>query len=199
MFSGIVEAVGSVVEFARLGAGARLTVEADALFEDVVDGESIAVNGACLTVAGRPGTDRVTFDLMPETLRRSNLGSLTVESAVNLERALRYGDRVGGHFVQGHIDDVADVVSVIPDDEARLVRFRLRDPRLSRYIVEKGFVTVNGVSLTVVEAAADSFTVSLVRTTLEDTNLGRAERRTVVNIEVDLFARYLVDRREAAR
>ncbi len=195
MFSGIVEALGSVVALERRGEGARLTVAADQLFADAVDGESIAVNGACLTVAERPAPGRVTFDLMPETVRRSNLGGLARGSAVNLERSLRFGDRVGGHFVQGHLDGVAEVVSVTPEDEARIVRFRLRDPRLGRYIVEKGFVTVDGVSLTVVEPVADGFTVSLVRTTIESTTLGRAAPDTVVNIEVDLFARYLLDRR----
>lgn len=197
MFSGIVEALGSVVALERRGEGARLTVAADQLFADAIDGESIAVNGACLTVADRPAPGRVTFDLMPETIRRSNLGGLAPGSAVNLERSLRFGDRVGGHFVQGHLDGVADVVSVTPEDEARIVRFRLRDPRLGRYIVEKGFVTVDGVSLTVVEPLMDGFTVSLVRTTLETTTLGRAAPGTVVNIEVDLFARYLLDRRES--
>ncbi len=195
MFSGIVEALGSVVALERRGEGARLTVAAGQLFADAVDGESIAVNGACLTVAERPAPGRVTFDLMPETVRRSNLGGLARGSAVNLERSLRFGDRVGGHFVQGHLDGVAEVVSVTPEDEARIVRFRLRDPRLGRYIVEKGFVTVDGVSLTVVEPVADGFTVSLVRTTLECTTLGRAAPGTLVNIEVDLFARYLLDRR----
>ena len=197
MFSGIVETLGTVVGVEPRGEGARLTVEALELLADVSDGESVAVNGACLTVAGQPAPGQVTFDLMPETLRRSNLGLLSSGSLVNLERSLRYGDRVGGHFVQGHLDGVAEVISVIPEDEARLVRFRLRDPRLARYIVEKGFITVDGVSLTVVEPATGGFTVSLVRTTLERTTLGRAAPGTTVNIEVDLFARYLVDRREA--
>ncbi len=197
MFSGIVETLGTVVGVEPRGKGARLTVEAAELLADASDGESVAVNGACLTVAGRPAPGQVTFDLMPETLRRSNLGLLAPGSVVNLERSLRFGDRVGGHFVQGHLDGVAEVVSVVPEDEARLVRFRLRDPRLARYIVEKGFVTVDGVSLTVVEPDTDGFTVSLVRTTLESTTLGRAAPGSIVNIEVDLFARYLVDRREA--
>ncbi len=199
MFSGIVEALGTVVGFELRGEGARLAVEAAELLAAVADGESVAVNGACLTVAGRPAPGQVVFDLMPETLRRSNLGLLAPGSVVNLERSLRFGDRVGGHFVQGHLDGVAEVVSVVPEDEARLVRFRLREPRLARYIVEKGFITVDGVSLTVVEPAADGFTVSLVRTTLERTTLGRAAAGAIVNIEVDLFARYLVDREEPVR
>lgn len=199
MFSGIVETLGTVVDVEPRGEGARLTVEAAELLAEARDGESVAVNGACLTVAGRPTPGQATFDLMPETLRRSNLGLLGPGSPVNLERSLRYGDRVGGHFVQGHLDGVAEVVSVVPEGEARLVRFRLREPRLARYIVEKGFVTVDGVSLTVVEPAPDGFTVSLVRTTLERTTLGRAAPGAIVNIEVDLFARYLVDREEPVR
>lgn len=194
MFSGIVEGLGAVVGIEPAGAGARLTVREDGLLADVADGESVAVNGACLTVAGRPAPGRATFDLMPETLRRSALGHLAVGSAVNLERSLRYGDRVGGHFVQGHLDGVAEVVSVTPEDEARLVSFRLCDPRFARYIVEKGFVALDGVSLTVVDSASDRFTVSLVRATLERTTLGLAVPGTTVNLEVDLFARYLVDR-----
>ena len=198
MFSGIVEGLGTVSTIEERGAGARMTVEATELLVDVIDGESIAVNGACLTVAERPGPGSVRFDLMPETLRRSNLGDLRLGSAVNLERSLRYGDRVGGHFVQGHLDTVAEVVSINPEDEARMVRFRLRDPRFDRYIVEKGFIALDGVSLTVVDAALADFSVSLVQTTLERTTLGLAVPGTIVNVEVDLFARYLVDRGDPA-
>ena len=198
MFSGIVEGLGTVSTIERRGAGARLTVEADGLLADAIDGESIAVNGACLTVAERPAPGSVTFDLMPETLRRSNLGRLEVGSAVNLERSLRYGDRVGGHFVQGHLDGVAEVVAVESEDEARMVSFRLCDPRFARYVVEKGFIALDGVSLTVVDTTPDGFIVSLVLTTLERTTLGRARPGTIVNLEVDLFARYLVDRGDPA-
>jgi riboflavin synthase len=198
MFSGIVEGLGTVSTIEQRGAGARLTVEADGLLADAIDGESIAVNGACLTVAERPVPGSVTFDLMPETLRRSNLGLLEVGSAVNLERSLRYGDRVGGHFVQGHLDGVAEVVAVDAEDEARMVGFRLHDPRFARYVVEKGFIALDGVSLTVVDTTPPGFTVSLVATTLERTTLGRARPGTIVNLEVDLFARYLVDRGDPA-
>ncbi len=198
MFSGIVEGLGTVSTIEQRGAGARLTVEADGLLADAIDGESIAVNGACLTVAERPAPGSVTFDLMPETLRRSNLGLLEVGSAVNLERSLRYGDRVGGHFVQGHLDGVAEVVAVDAEDEARMVGFRLHDPRFARYVVEKGFIALDGVSLTVVDTTPPGFTVSLVATTLERTTLGRARPGTIVNLEVDLFARYLVDRGDPA-
>lgn len=194
MFSGIVEGLGRVIENERAGAGARLTVDGEGLLTEIADGESVAVSGACLTVAGRPVPGRAWFDLMPETIRRSNLGTLAPGSLVNLERSLRYGDRVGGHFVQGHLDGVAEVVTLEHEDEARVIAFRLRDPRLARYIVTKGFVAVDGVSLTVVDATPEGFAVSLVRTTLERTTLGRAEVGVIVNVEVDFFARYLVDR-----
>lgn len=121
MFIGIVEGTGTVVGIEAAGAGARLTVAAEGLLSDVEDGESVAVGGACLTVAERPAPGRATFDLMPETLRRSTLGGLTVGSPVNLERSLRYGDRVGGHFVKGHLDGVAEVVAVEPEGAARMV------------------------------------------------------------------------------
>lgn len=194
MFSGIVEGVGTVVGVAPAGRGAQLTVQAVGLLADARLGDSVAINGACLTVAAQPAANRATFDLMPETLRRSALGRLVAGSPVNIERPLRYGDRIGGHFVQGHLDGLAEVVAVEPEDDARLVRLRLCEPRLARYIVEKGFVALDGVSLTVVEVAQKRFGVSLVRTTLQRTTLGRVLPGALVNVEVDLFARYLVDR-----
>lgn len=194
MFSGIVEGVGRVVALDRSDGGGSLTVAAPRLLDAVRVGESIAVNGTCLTVAGIDDGQRVTFDLMPETLRRTNLSRLTIDDRVNLEQSLRLGDRLGGHFVQGHVDGLAEIVSIIADGDARLVRFRLLDARLGRYVVEKGFVAVDGVSLTIVAPTPDGFTVSLVRTTLEITILGTASEGALVNIEVDLFARYLLDR-----
>lgn len=136
---------------------------------------------------------------MPETLRRSNLGGLVAGDPFNLERSLRFGDRIGGHLVQGHIDGIPEVVSVVPEGDARLLRVRLREGRLARAIVEKGFVTVDGVSLTVVRSLPDGFVVSLVRTTLDLTTLGGAQPGTIVNIEVDLFARHLLDGAPAPR
>ena len=199
MFSGIVAGMGRVVALTSLEPGTRLVVSAPGLLDGVVDGESVAVNGVCLTAAGRPATDELAFDLMPETLRRSNLGGLVAGAQVNLERSLRFGDRIGGHLVQGHVDGIAEVVSVTPEGDARLVRFRLREKRLARAIVEKGFVTVDGVSLTVVRSLPDGFVVSLVRTTLDVTILGRAQPGAIVNIEVDLFARHLLDGAPAPR
>ena len=199
MFSGIVAGMGRVVALTSLEPGTRLVLYAPGLLDGVVDGESVAVNGVCLTAAGRPATDELAFDLMPETLRRSNLGGLVAGDPINLERSLRFGDRLGGHLVQGHIDGTAEVVSVVAEGDARLVRFRLREKRLARAIVEKGFVTVDGVSLTVVRSMPDGFVVSLVRTTLELTILGGAQPGAIVNVEVDLFARHLLDGAPAPR
>ena len=193
MFSGIVAGMGRVAALREVGPGTRLVVRASGLLDGVADGESVAVNGVCLTAAGWPAPDELAFDLMPETLRRSNLGRLGAGDRVNLERSLRFGDRIGGHLVQGHVDGTAEVVSVVPEADARLVRFRLREQRLVRAIVEKGFVTVDGVSLTVVRALPDGFVVSLVQTTLALTILGKIQPGTIVNIEVDLFARHLLD------
>lgn len=199
MFSGIVAGMGRVVALSSLEPGIRLVVHAPGLLDGVVDGESVAVNGVCLTAAGRPAADELIFDLMPETLRRSNLGELVAGGPINLERSLRFGDRLGGHLVQGHIDGIAEVVSVVAEGDARLVRFRLRERRLARAIVEKGFVTVDGVSLTVVRSMPDGFVVSLVRTTLDLTILGGVQPGTIVNVEVDLFARHLLDGAPAPR
>ena len=199
MFSGIVAGMGRVVSLVSGETGIRLVVHAPGLLEGVVDGESVALNGVCLTAAGNPASDELAFDLMPETLRRSNLGGLVTGGRVNLERSLRFGDRLGGHLVQGHVDGIAEVVSVVPEGDARLVRFRLRENRLARAIVEKGFVAVDGVSLTVVRSLPDGFVVSLVRTTLDLTILGGAQPGTIANVEVDLFARHLLDRAPAPR
>lgn len=192
VFTGIVDR-GSVLTLDGGGMGGRLTIAAPVLRAGVEIGASVAVNGVCLTVAATE-SDRITADLMPETLRRSNLGRLGPGEPVNIERSLRVGDPIGGHFVQGHVDGVVEVVATDADGDALLMYFRLADPRWARYIVEKGFVAVDGISLTVVNALSDGFSVSLVRTTIERTTLGQAAEGYLANLEVDLFARYLVDR-----
>ncbi len=191
MFTGIVSP-GRVIGPEGTDGG-RLTVAQPALDSAIELGESVAVNGVCLTVADHHH-DEVSVDLMPESLRRSNLGRLTGGALVNIERSLRLGDRIGGHFIQGHVDGVVEVVSIRPEADARVVYFRLADASLGRYIVEKGFVAVDGVSLTVVDALIDGFSVSLVQTTLALTTLGQARPGYAANVEIDLFARYLVDR-----
>ena len=185
MFTGIVEEVGTVRE-ARPG---RLTIVARKVVEDLKPGDSIAVNGACLTVT-EFGGDYFSVDIMPETLRRTNLGMLRSGDRVNLELPLAVGGRLGGHFVQGHVDGVGKVVAATPEGEALLLRFEASE-EMMRYIVGKGFVAVDGVSLTVVEHDKSSFKVSLVAYTLQNTNLGGKRPGDFVNIEVDIIAKYV--------
>ncbi|ADG88090.1 riboflavin synthase subunit alpha [Thermobispora bispora] len=190
MFTGIVEELGEVVALERGGgASARLAVRGPVVTAGAAAGDSIAVNGVCLTVTGLSG-DVFTADVMKETLDRSSLGALEPGSPVNLERAVPAGGRLGGHIVQGHVDGVGTVLSREPGDNWEIVRFSL-PPALSRYVVEKGSIAVDGVSLTVVEAAGDSFTVSLIPTTLELTTLGRKRPGDPVNLEVDVIAKYV--------
>jgi riboflavin synthase len=193
VFTGIVEELGTVVAIEQLSDAARLTVRGAVVTGDAEHGASIAVNGVCLTVVDHDA-DWFTADVMAETLNRSSLGELQAGSQVNLERPVRLADRLGGHLVQGHVDGVARIVSRSPGDNWEVVRIEL--PRaLSRYVVEKGSITVDGVSLTVsaLGDAADSswFEVSLIPTTLELTTLGRKGSGDAVNLEVDVVAKYV--------
>jgi riboflavin synthase len=184
MFTGIVEEKGRII---AIGEG-RLVVDARATLEGAHVGDSLSVSGACLTVTEIDGS-RASFDVMPETLRRTNLGALGPGSPVNLERALAFNGRIGGHIVQGHVDATGRIVSVTPEGDARIVRIGA-PPAVMRYVVEKGFIAVNGVSLTIVDVAEDSFTVSLVRYTYENTDLGEVRPGDPVNLEVDILAKY---------
>ena len=190
MFTGIVEEVGTV----RTASPSQLVVAAARVLEETKKGDSIAVNGACLTVT-EVSPDSFSVDVMPETLRRTNLGTLRPGDGVNLERPLAVGGRFGGHFVQGHVDGVGRVLSVTPEKEALLLKFEATQ-EIMRYIVEKGFIAVDGVSLTVVECNSTSFTVSLVTFTLENTNLGDRRPGDRVNLEVDIIAKYVARLRE---
>lgn len=185
MFTGIVEEVGTVKS---AGAG-RLTVAARKVLEDIKLGDSVAVNGVCLTVVEMT-SESFSVDVMPETLRRANLGSLKAGDRVNLERPLAVGGRFGGHFVQGHIDGTGRVVSVTPERDAILLRFEA-PPEIMRYIVEKGFIAVDGVSLTVVECSSTAFGVSLVACTQRNSTLGGKKPGDMVNLEVDIIAKYV--------
>ncbi len=185
MFTGIVEEVGNVTAV-REG---RLAVAARAVVQGTKVGDSISVNGACLTVVA-VGDDGFAVDVMPETLRRTNIGSLRAGQEVNLERALASGGRVGGHFVQGHIDGVGEVLSVKSEGEAVVMSVRAR-PDVMRYLVEKGFIAVDGISLTVMGCAAASFSVSLVGHTLKNTTLSGKKAGSAVNLEVDIMAKYV--------
>jgi riboflavin synthase len=184
MFTGLVQQLGTLTSL----EGGRLTVSAP-LAGELSEGDSVAVNGACLTAASVT-TDGFTADVMEETLRRTALGSLTPGDAVNLELALRAADRLGGHFVQGHVDGVGIVVAVHEEGFSKVVEIEA-DPGLMRYVVEKGSIAVDGVSLTVASLGDGTFGVSLIPETLERTTLGRASPGDSVNLEVDVLAKYV--------
>jgi riboflavin synthase len=187
MFTGIVEELGEIVALDREGDSARLTVRGPLVVADAVHGASIAVNGVCLTVVDVKD-DTFTVDVMKETLDRS--APLAPGRRVNLERPVRPADRLGGHIVQGHVDGVGRIVSREPGDRWDVVTIAL-PADLARYVVAKGSITVDGISLTVVEAREDAFTVSLIPTTLELTTLGHKEPGDAVNLEVDVVAKYV--------
>jgi riboflavin synthase len=185
MFTGIVEELGEVVG----QEPGRLTVRGRRVTADARPGDSIAVNGVCLTVVDLAG-EAFTADVMPETLARTTLGRLAPGDPVNLERAATATSRLGGHLVQGHVDGVGTVLARSAGAQWTDLRVGLA-PELSRYLVEKGSVTVDGVSLTVVAEGPDSFDVALVPTTLELTTLGRRRVGDPVNLEVDVIAKYV--------
>lgn len=189
MFTGIVEELGTVVKLETAGESARLTLRAPLVAADAVHGASIAVNGVCLTVVD---VDAGTFtvDVMQETLDRSALRRLGTDDPVNLERAVKASDRLGGHIVQGHVDGVGSVRSRTPGDRWEAVSIGL-PTQLERYVVEKGSVAVDGVSLTVSGLGSGWFEVSLIPTTLELTTLGARKLGDQVNLEVDVIAKYV--------
>jgi riboflavin synthase len=189
MFTGIVEELGELVFVEIDGDSARLTVKAPLVSSDAVHGASIAVNGVCLTVVDvQNGT--FTADVMRETLERSALGGLRPGERVNLERAVRANGRLGGHIVQGHVDGIDEIQSRTPGERWDVVRIGL-PVRLARYVVEKGSIAVDGVSLTVSGIGDEWFEVSLIPTTLELTTLGLRKPGEWVNLEVDVIAKYV--------
>lgn len=189
MFTGLVEETGIVIDIAHGERSARLTVQAPTVHSDAQLGDSIAVNGCCLTVIAHQ-EDQLTFDAVPETLNRTNLGALKPGDAVNLERPLAVGARLGGHFVQGHIDGVGRVRAIVPDDNA--VVFEIEAPAaLRRYFVAKGSVTVDGISLTVAEVRPETFTVWTIPHTREITTLSQRQVGDYVNLECDLLGKYI--------
>jgi riboflavin synthase len=188
VFTGLVQDLGRIVSADRNGDGARVTVETS-LAEELSEGDSVAVNGVCLT-ATDIGEGSFVADVMNETLSRTSLANVEPGTGVNLELPLRPSDRLGGHVVQGHVDGLATIAEVHDDGFARRVRFDL-DPQLLRYVVEKGSIALDGVSLTVIEIGDSWFTVSLIPESLERTNLGAAGPGTNVNVEVDVLAKYV--------
>lgn len=185
MFSGIIEEVG-VVKSVRPG---RITVSATKVLQGTKLGDSLAINGACLTISALDA-DSFSVDIMPETLRRTNLGLLRPGSQVNLERPLVIGGRLGGHLVQGHVDATGRVLSLVPEAGAVIARYAAPQ-EIMRYLVEKGFIAVDGASLTVTSCDTTSLSVSLVTYTLEHTILGSKRPGDSVNLEVDIVAKYL--------
>ncbi len=189
MFTGLVEEAGSVTEILIEGRTARLTVQAATVHEGANEGDSIAINGCCLTVVAIDG-NRLTFDAVPETLARTNLGGLKAGSRVNLERPLQTGARLGGHFVQGHIDGVGYVTAVRPEENAVVIEIELPQ-ELAKYVVQKGSITVDGVSLTVAGAEGNRFNVWTIPHTREVTTLGERIVGDAVNLECDLLGKYV--------
>ncbi|MGC4749447.1 riboflavin synthase [Micromonospora sp. DT201] len=190
MFTGIIEELGEIVRVTpTAGDSALVAVRGPLVTSDARHGDSIAVNGVCLTVV-EVADGIFTADVMGETLRRSALGALRPGDPVNLERAAALGSRLGGHLVQGHVDGVGELISREPAEQWETVRFRL-PTALSRYVVEKGSITIDGVSLTVAEVGADEFAVGLIPTTLKLTTLGAKRAGDPVNLEVDVLAKYV--------
>jgi riboflavin synthase len=192
MFTGIVEEVGEILAVRESAEVVVLTVRGPTVTSDAAHGDSIAVNGVCLTVIDPDGSTEGTFtvELVPETLKRSSLSAVTAGLGVNLERAVAAGGRLGGHIMQGHVDGVATLLRRSPSERSDEMVFSL-PPDLARYVVEKGSIAVDGVSLTVADVTDDTFAVALIPTTLANTTLGVRQPGDTVNIEVDVIAKYV--------
>jgi riboflavin synthase len=187
MFTGIVEEVGKLQQIESSG----LLIQARKVLQDIEIKDSIAVDGTCLTVTAL-GEDWFYVDTMPETLRCTRFGTLHAGDPVNLERSVAAGGRIGGHIVQGHVEATAPVLSIVPDGMALRMEIVLPES-LRPYVVSKGFIAVNGVSLTVVEARLDRFSCALIPYTQQHTNLGQLQAGTSVNLESDILGRYIVN------
>ena len=185
MFTGIVEEVGTVKGVSRSG----LRIAARTALEGTRVGDSIAINGTCLTVT-EIGDGLFSVDVVPETWRRTNLEALGSGDPVNLERPLAFGGRMGGHFVQGHVDGTGRIAQIAAEGDGVMMRLQ-SDPSILRYIVEKGFIAIDGISLTVVDCDEDSFSVALIPSTLANTNFRARKIGDTVNLEVDILAKYV--------
>lgn len=189
MFTGIIEGQARVVRLKKRGRDARLTLQVPAAFAKLRSGSSVSVNGACLTVSGK-GRGKLSFDLLSETMRRTAFSNLSPATPLNLERALRWGRRIEGHFVQGHVDGLGRVLKILT--QSREKSFQISFPRrLKRYFLEKGSVAVNGVSLTIGRVRPGSFWVHVIPTTLKKTNLGQTQAGDLVNLETDILLKLL--------
>lgn len=192
MFTGLVEDVGEIIERTAEGPGARLVVSSAKIFADAAIGDSIAINGCCLTIVelGANAANQAAFQAGEETLSRTSLGELQPGSPVNLERSLRAGDRMGGHFVTGHIDCVGKIVERSDDGEWSTIWFSV-DPAYAHHLAPKGSIAVEGISLTVVDVKDSQFSVALIPHTLSATNLGSKQTGDAVNLETDVLAKYV--------
>lgn len=190
MFTGIVEEIGTVrATTVDAEVGKELTIGCTMVVQDAAIGDSIAVNGICLTITHFDASS-FTMGVSPETLRRTNLGQLQIGDRVNLERSLAFGGRLGGHYVQGHVDGTGEIVGVVPEGDS--LRVTVRPPeRLMPYIVEKGYIAADGTSLTVAERTDDTFTIALIAYTQGAVIMGRQQVGAVVNLEVDIMAKYV--------
>lgn len=189
MFTGLVEEIGQITKIGPDGDGFSLTVSAQTILHDVVLGDSISVNGVCLTVT-KHTNESFTVGLAPETLNRTNLGDLKVGSSVNLERAALPTTRLGGHYVQGHVDGVGEIIQFTPDKDALWLNIKT-SPELMRYIVSKGYVAIDGASLTVVHTGENWFDVTLIAYSQSKLILPQKETGDLVNLEVDILAKYV--------
>jgi len=185
MFTGIVEELGKILKI----SDSEISIQADIVLPDLNVKDSIAVNGVCLTVVEK-NQDNFLVNVVPETLRRTNLKELSVDSPVNLERSVVYGGRIGGHLVQGHVDGTGEISAIIPDGDAKLIVVNI-DSELSKYIVEKGYICVDGASLTVVKCDENSFSITLIPYTKKHTVFGIKTVGDLVNIEVDMISKYV--------
>jgi riboflavin synthase len=191
MFTGLVETMGQIVKVFNQHPGCRLTISLDeSLWRDIAIGDSISINGCCLTVVQIDAPNLLDFEAGEETLSRTNLGQFAIGDRVNLERSLAVGDRMGGHFVTGHVDALSTILAIEPDPPWAKYWFSLPS-ELSRQVVSKGSITVDGISLTVVDALSDRFSVALIPHTLSVTTLGRRQLGQQVNLETDVLAKYI--------
>ena len=185
MFSGIIEEVGKVISYDK----STMVVEANKVLDDLKISESIMVAGACLTVTNR-NTNNFTVETIPETFRRTNFMNIEKNSYVNLERALSYGQRVGGHMVQGHVDGTGIIISTKKEKNSNIIKIKT-DQSINQYLVEKGYIAIDGTSLTIIEVNSDFFSIGIIPFTYEHTTIKYRKEKDLVNLELDITAKYI--------